>query len=115
MKTHTGIRQLVQVFRTLGWIIFGACILLACYVTAMPLFSSNDLFSPSLRILGATFGGFLSIGFVAAGVAYSSVLFFSAAVLELLLDIQANTFEGKMFLHRALTAPKSKPSQETSR
>jgi hypothetical protein len=108
MKTYSGIMQLIRIFRTLAWLILALSVLLACSVVVMPLLGGSDALPTSLRVfLGASVGGFIGIGFLAAGVAYSSVLFFSAAVIELLLDIQVNTYEGKMLLHRALTKPKS--------
>ena len=115
MKTYRGLRFLVRVLQVLGWLVLVIGFLLACFEVTTPFMAKEGpLASPLLVGALAAFGAFIGLSFVVAGTVFSLTLFFAAAVVELLLDIQANTGDTRELLRRALTKPDpASPRQDT--
>jgi hypothetical protein len=115
VKTYRGLRVLVRVFQVLGWIVLATGVLLACLQVTAPLLAKDRAMGNPLLVGAlAAFGAFLGVGYVVAGVAFSLTLFFAAAVVELLLDIQANTADTRELLRRAIARPDASPAREES-
>jgi hypothetical protein len=111
VKTDRGLRLLVRVFRVLGWLVLATGVLLACLQVTTPFLAKDGpLDNPLLVGVVATFGAFIGLSFVVGGVAFSLTLFFAGAVIELLLDIKANTGDTKELFRRALTKPDASPA-----
>jgi hypothetical protein len=112
VKTDRGLRLLARVFWVLGWLVLAAGVLLACLQVTTPLMAKNDAVgNPLLVGVVATFGVLTGLSFVVGGVAFSLTLFFAAAVIDLLLDIKANSGDTRELLRRALTRPEPSPAK----
>jgi hypothetical protein len=108
MKTYSGLRLLINQFRLFAWLLFVGGILLACALVAGPLLTKGS--GPGSHFLIGVLAslGVLTVAPIVVRAIFSAAaLLFAAAVLELLLDIELNTYEVIEHLQR----PPLEPSQ----